>query len=98
MNTEELIKKQTNWIKGIFGCLAAILVAIIIFGAVLVPKIAKTVDNKEQALTEINILIKDADEAVQNINNVDFDHLNQSINDLSTITSALASIFGGGSK
>ena len=47
------------------------------------------------SLTEINSLINNADEAVQNINKVDFDHLKQSIDDLSRITGFLANPFGG---
>lgn len=88
MNTDELIKKQTNWIKAVFGCLAAIVVALIVFGALMVPKFYN-------AVNEINVLVQDADEAVQNINKVDFDHLKQSIDDLATITSFLANPFGG---
>ncbi len=94
MNTEELIKKQTNWIKAVFGALAAIVVALIIFGALLVPKFYKAVDEVESSIQEINVLVKDADEAVQNINKVDFDHLKQSIDDLSKITAFLANVFG----
>lgn len=94
MNTEELIKKQTNWLKAIFGCLAAITAAIFIMGALLVPRIYHAVGEVEQSLTEIDTLVKEGDEALQNINNIDFEHLNQSINDLSTITKALSSIFG----
>ena len=37
MNTEELIKKQTNWIKALFVCFAAILAAIIIIAAMQIP-------------------------------------------------------------
>ena len=95
MNTEELIKKQTSWIKAVFGCLAAIVVALIVFGAILVPKIYKTASKADTALSEINTLISDADEAVQNINKVDFDHLKQSIDDLASITGFLANPFGG---
>ena len=29
MNTDELIKKQTNWIKAVFGALAAIVAALV---------------------------------------------------------------------
>ena len=94
MNTEELIKKQTNWIKAVFGCLAAITAAIFIMGALLVPRIYHAVGEIEQSLTEIDVLVKEGDEALQNINSVDFEHLNQSINDLAKITNALASIFG----
>ena len=94
MNTNELIKKQTNWIKAVFGALAAIVVAFVIFGALLVPKIYKAVDAVDHSLQEINVLIQDADEAVQNINKVDFDNLKQSIDDLSGITAFLANIFG----
>ena len=94
MNTDELIKKQTNWIKAVFGALAAIVVALVIFGALLVPKIYKAVDEVDRSLKEINVLVQDADEAVQNINKVDFDHLKQSIDNLSTITAFLANIFG----
>ncbi len=96
MNTDELIKKQTNWIKAVFGCLAAIVLAIIIFGALLLPKVYKAVDKVNDSLVEIDTLINDADEAVQNINKVDFDHLKQSIDDLARITSFLANPFGGG--
>jgi predicted PurR-regulated permease PerM len=94
MNTDELIKKQTNWIKAVFGALAAIVAALVIFGALLVPKISKAVDAVDHSLNEINVLIQDADEAVQNINKVDFDNLKQSIDDLSGITAFLANIFG----
>ena len=93
MNTDELIRKQTNWIKAVFGCLAAIVVAIVIFGVLLVPKIYKAIDGLSQSLSEINVLVDDADEAILQINEVDFDHLNQSINDLSTITSKFANFF-----
>ena len=95
MTTEELIKKQTNWIKAVFGVLAGLLVAVIIACAILIPRITRTADAVEQSLTEIDVLVNDADKAIQNINNVDFEHLNQSINDLATITSKLAGIFGG---
>ena len=94
MNTDELIKKQTNWIKAVFGALAAIVAALVIFGALLVPIIYKAVDAVDHSLNEINVLIQDADEAVQNINKVDFDNLKQSIDDLSGITAFLANIFG----
>ena len=94
MNTDELIKKQTNWIKAVFCALAAIVAALVIFGALLVPKFYKAVDEVDRSLKEINILVQDADEAVQNINKVDFDHLKQSIDDLSTVTAFLANIFG----
>ena len=92
MNTEELIKKQTTWIKAIFGCVAGLTAVILIIAAILVPKIYKTADSVEHSLTEINVLVEDADEAVQHINDVDFDHLNQAINDLSAITNKLANI------
>ena len=92
MNTEELIKKQTTWIKAIFGCVAGLTAVILIIAAILVPKIYKAADSVEHSLTEINVLVEDADEAVQHINNVDFDHLNQAINDLSAITNKLANI------
>ena len=92
MNTEELIKKQTTWIKAIFGCVAGLTAVILIIAAILVPKIYKTADSVEHSLTEINVLVEDADEAVQHINNVDFDHLNQAINDLSAIANKLANI------
>ena len=95
MNTDELIKKQTNWIKAVFGCLAAIVLAIVIIGVLLVPKINKAVDSVNHSLTEIDTLIKDTDEAVSNINKVDFDHLKQSIADLASITGFLANPFGG---
>lgn len=95
MNTEELIKKQTTWIKAVFGCLAAIVVVLIICGALLVPKIYSTVSKMNHSITEIDTLIKDADKAAQNINKVDFDHLKQSIDDLATITAFLANPFGG---
>ena len=94
MNTDELIKKQTNWIKAVFGALAAIVAVLVIFGVLLVPKIYKAVDAVDHSLQEINVLIQDADEAVQNINKVDFDNLKQSIDDLSGITAFLANIFG----
>ena len=94
MNTDELIRKQTNWIKAVFGALAAIVVAIVIFGSLLIPKVNKAVDDVERSLTEINVLIQDADKAVQNINKVDFDHLKESVDNLSTITAFLANIFG----
>ena len=93
MNNEELIKKQTNWIKAVFGCLAAIVVVLIIFGTLLTPKIYKAVDKVERSLTEIDVLVQDADEAVNNINKVDFDHLKQSIDDLSSIINAIAHPF-----
>ena len=92
MNTEELIKKQTTWIKAIFGCVAGLTAVILIIAAILVPKIYKTADSVEHSLTEINVLVEDADEAVQHINDVDFDHLNQAINDLSAIANKLANI------
>lgn len=98
MNTEELIKKQTNWIKALFVCFAAILAAIIIIAAILIPKISRTIDHAEDTLTEVNVLIADADEAIGNINAVDFEHLNQSISDLSVVANALASIFGKGTN
>ena len=60
----------------------------------MVPKIYKAVDAVDHSLQEINVLIQDADEAVQNINKVDFDNLKQSIDDLSGITAFLANIFG----
>lgn len=94
MNTDELIKKQTNWIKAVFACLAAIVLAIIIIGVLLVPKINKAANSINHSLTEIDTLIKDADTAVSNINKVDFDHLKQSIDDLATITGFLANPFG----
>ncbi len=94
MNTEELIKKQTNWIKAVFGCLAALVAAVIIFGVLLVPRLYSTMSKAEQSLTEIDTLVRDADSAVQNINKVDFDHLKQSIDDLASITSFLANPFG----
>ena len=94
MNTDELIKKQTNWIKAVFGALAAIVAAFVIFGALLAPKSYNAVDAVDHSLQEINVLIQDADEAVQNINKVDFDNLKQSIDDLSGITAFLANIFG----
>ena len=93
MNMEELIKKQTNWIKAIFGCIAALVAAVIIVAAILVPKVNKAIDDVEQSLVEVNVLVEDAEEALGNINSIDFDHLNQSINDLATITNFLASIF-----
>ena len=92
MNTEELMKKQTTWIKAIFGCVTGMLAIIVIIAALMVPKIYKAVNSIEQSLTEINVLVEDSDEAVQNINHVDFDHLNQAINDLSAITNKLANI------
>lgn len=95
MNTDELIKKQTNWIKAVFGALAAIVVAVVIFGALLVPKVYKAVDEVEASLVHIDTLVQDADEAVQNINKVDFDHLKQSVDDLSKVTAFLANVFGG---
>ena len=95
MNTEELIKKQTNWTKAVFGCLAAIVAVLIMCGAILVPKIYKTASKVDTSLTEINSLINNADEAVQNINKVDVDHLKQSSDDLSRITGFLANPFGG---
>ena len=98
MNTDELIKKQTNWIKALFVCFAAILATIIIIAAILVPKISKTIDNVEKTMAEVNILAEDADVAVGHINNVDFENLNKSITDLSVVANALANIFGGGSK
>ena len=94
MKMEELIKKQTNWIKAVFGCLAAIIVAVIVIGVLVLPKISRAVEKANQAVTEISVLIKDADQAVQNINKVDFDHLKQSIDDLASITSFLANPFG----
>ena len=94
MNTDELIRKQTNWIKAVFGALAAIVLAIVIFGSLLIPKVYKAVDDVERSLTEINVLIQDADKAVQNINKVDSDHLKESVDNLSTITAFLANIFG----
>ena len=98
MNSEELIKKQTIWLKAIFGCLAAIVAAIIIISIVLVPKVNKAVDDVEDSMVKINALIDEADEALENINGIDFENLNKSINDLETITSAIANIFGGGNK
>ena len=98
MNTDELIKKQTNWIKAVFGCLAAIAAVVIIVAALLVPKIYKTVSDVERSMTEIDTFVKDADEAVQNINKVDFDHLKESIDDLATITAFLANPFGSSDK
>ena len=65
--------------------MAAIVAAFVIFGALLVPKIYKAVDAVDHSLQEINVLIQDADEAVQNINKVDFDNLKQSIDDLSAL-------------
>lgn len=98
MHVEELIKKQTNWIKALFVCFAAILAAIIVIASILIPKITRTIDNVEKTMTEVNVLIADADKAIGNINDVDFEHLNQSINDLSVVTNALASLFGKGSN
>ncbi|MBQ9814671.1 MAG: hypothetical protein IKH67_04895 [Lachnospiraceae bacterium] len=98
MNTEDLIRRQTNWIKAIFGCLAALVAAVIIFAAILVPKVSKTIDDVEQSLTEINVLIEDAEEALGNINSMDFENLNKAINDLAVVTNFLANIFGGGNS
>ena len=93
---EDLIRKQTNWIKAVFGCLAAIVAAIIILSIIIVPKVNRTIDEVEQSLTKISSMVDDADEALKNINSIDFDDLNQSIRDLATISNAIAKIFGGG--
>ena len=95
MNTEELIKKQTNWIKAVFVLLAVLVAAAIIFGVLIGPKLYSTMHRAEHSLTELTTLIEDADQAVQNINKVDFDHLKQSIDDLASITGFLANPFGG---
>lgn len=95
MQLEDLIRKQTNWLKAIFGCLAAIVAAIIILSIIIVPKVNNTLGEAERSLTNINTLVDDADEALKNINGIDFENLNKSISNLEKISNTLAKIFGG---
>ena len=105
------LKKQLNMMKALMFAMAGIFLTLLIAVAVLVPKLALTLDNANVALEQISFtadqmddvlisveaLVEDSSEgvtqALENMNSIDFEGLNQSISDLGKVVSPLSSFF-----
>ena len=106
------LKKQLNMMKALMFAMAGIFLTILIAVAVLVPKLALTLDNANVALEQISYtanqmddvlisvesLVEDSSEevtrALENMNSIDFEKLNKSIDDFNSVVSPLSSFFG----
>ena len=106
------LKKQLNMMKALMFAMAGIFLTLLIAVAVLVPKLALTLDNANVALEQISFtadqmddvlisveaLVEDSSEgvtqALENMNSIDFNKLNQSIDDFNKVISPLSSFFG----
>ena len=106
------LKKQLNMMKALMFAMAGIFLTILIAVAVLVPKLALTLDNANVALEQISYtanqmddvlisvesLVEDSSEevtrALENMNSIDFEKLNKSIDDFNRVISPLSDFFG----
>ena len=106
------LKKQLNMMKALMFAMAGIFLTILIAVAVLVPKLALTLDNANVALEQISYtanqmddvlisvesLVEDSSEevtrALENMNSIDFEKLNKSIDDFNSVISPLSDFFG----
>ena len=106
------LKKQLNMMKALMFAMAGIFLMLLIAVAVLVPKVAMTLDNANVALEQISYtaeqlddvlisaetLLEDSSEgitqAIENMNSIDFEKLNKSIDDFNSVVSPLSSFFG----
>jgi len=106
------LKKQLNMMKALMFAMAGIFLTLLIAVAVLVPKLALTLDNANVALEQISYtadqmddvlisveaLVEDSSEgvtqALENMNSIDFEKLNRSIDDFNSVVSPLSSFFG----
>jgi len=106
------LKKQLNMMKALMFAMAGIFLTLLIAVAVLVPKLALTLDNANVALEQISFtadqmddvlisveaLVEDSSEgvtqALENMNSIDFEKLNKSIDDFNSVVSPLSSFFG----
>ena len=106
------LKKQLNMMKALMFAMAGIFLTLLIAVAVLVPKLALTLDNANVALEQISFtadqmddvlisveaLVEDSSEgvtqALENMNSIDFEKLNKSIDDFNSVVSPLSSFLG----
>ena len=106
------LKKQLNMMKALMFAMTGIFLMLLIAVAVLVPRIATTLDNANVALEQISYtadqmddvlisveaLVEDSSEgvnkALENMNSIDFEKLNRSIDDFNSVVSPLSSFFG----
>ena len=106
------LKKQLNMMKALMFAMAGIFLTILIAVAVLVPKLALTLDNANVVLEQISYtanqmddvlisvesLVEDSSEevtrALENMNSIDFEKLNKSIDDFNSVISPLSDFFG----
>lgn len=112
------LKKQLNMMKVLMFAMAGIFLMLLVTVAVLVPKVANTLNNANVALEQIvsaadqivstaqqadevfssvETLVEESSEgvtqALENMNSIDFEGLNQSIDDLGKVVSPLSSFF-----
>ena len=106
------LKKQLNMMKALMFAMAGIFLTLLIAVAVLVPKLALTLDNANVALEQVSFtadqmddvlisveaLVEDSSEgvtqALENMNSIDFEKLNKSIDDFNSVISPLSDFFG----
>lgn len=89
----KVAKKQLAWTKVIAGIAIAALIALIVSLGLIVPKTVKLIDLANQEIVQAADVFEDAEEALENVNKIDFDALSESISHLSNVINGIANIF-----
>ena len=99
------LKKQLNMMKGLMFAMTGIFIMMLVTVAVLVPKISNTLQNANTAIEQISQTAREADELFASVSSlveesregvtlaIDFEGLNQSIEDLGNVVAPLSSFF-----
>lgn len=88
-----IAKKQLTWTKVIAGFMIGIFALFVAAFCLVIPRTMKVLDIAVEELEEASYMVEEAEEAMENINKIDFDALSESVTHLTTVINGIANIF-----